>query len=205
MAIDAEKHFQLVAGDITLDLVNTLDFRFRQSGAVELLETYDDLLAFLTQSGLLTASQARKLRRLDGAEAERRHILKQVKDLRETLSTVIYALVDGDTIPAAELTALEACLKQASVHRYLVVHENHLAWSRQGTFGTTAAPLWLLAQAAADLLLSERAAQLRTCAADTCRWLFLDASKNRTRRWCDMKVCGNRMKAKRFQARRLSS
>jgi len=33
-----------------------------------------------------------------------------------------------------------------------------------------------------------------------CRWLFLDTSKNHTRRWCDMKVCGNRIKARRFKA-----
>jgi predicted RNA-binding Zn ribbon-like protein len=37
---------------------------------------------------------------------------------------------------------------------------------------------------------------------ETCRWLFLDTSKNHTRRWCNMRVCGNRMKARRFHARR---
>jgi predicted RNA-binding Zn ribbon-like protein len=45
-------------------------------------------------------------------------------------------------------------------------------------------------------------ARVRTCGVDTCRWLFLDTSKNHTRRWCNMKVCGNRVKARRFQARR---
>jgi predicted RNA-binding Zn ribbon-like protein len=64
------------------------------------------------------------------------------------------------------------------------------------------APLWLLAQATEDFLLSEQSSQLRCCASETCRWLFLDASKNQTRRWCDMKVCGNRMKARRFYARK---
>jgi predicted RNA-binding Zn ribbon-like protein len=42
---------------------------------------------------------------------------------------------------------------------------------------------------------------VRACGADTCRWLFLDTSRNHTRRWCDMKVCGNRMKARRFHER----
>ena len=44
--------------------------------------------------------------------------------------------------------------------------------------------------------------RVRACGADTCRWLFLDTSKNHTRRWCNMRICGNRMKARRFQARR---
>ena len=61
--------------------------------------------------------------------------------------------------------------------------------------------MWLLAQSAAELLTSASMEQVRACDADTCRWLFLDTSRNHTRRWCDMKVCGNRMKARRFQAR----
>jgi len=39
------------------------------------------------------------------------------------------------------------------------------------------------------------------CAADDCAWVFLDTSKNHSRRWCDMKACGNRAKARRFNAR----
>ncbi|HXY97447.1 MAG TPA: CGNR zinc finger domain-containing protein [Steroidobacteraceae bacterium] len=48
--------------------------------------------------------------------------------------------------------------------------------------------------------MSETLERVRACDADSCRWLFLDTSRNHTRRWCDMKVCGNRMKARRFQA-----
>jgi predicted RNA-binding Zn ribbon-like protein len=83
----------------------------------------------------------------------------------------------------------------------LSADQSQIAWSWRGLGRQVAAPLWLLAQEAADLLLSNRVAQLRSCASDTCRWLFLDTSKNHTRRWCDMKVCGNRMKARRFHAR----
>jgi predicted RNA-binding Zn ribbon-like protein len=60
----------------------------------------------------------------------------------------------------------------------------------------------MLAQAACDLMTSGMLDRLRACGSETCRWLFLDTSKNHTRRWCDMKICGNRMKARRFHARR---
>jgi hypothetical protein len=53
----------------------------------------------------------------------------------------------------------------------------------------------------ADLLTSPDVARVRECDASNCAWLFLDRSKNRTRRWCDMKVCGNRDKARRYRAR----
>jgi hypothetical protein len=59
-----------------------------------------------------------------------------------------------------------------------------------------------LAQSAARLVTSDEINRVRACASKTCRWLFIDASKNHSRRWCDMKICGNRMKARRFSARR---
>ena len=65
------KEFQLLAGNTALDLVNTLDNRLRESGPDELLLSYDDLLHFVQQSGLLTAARVRRLRRAPAAEAER--------------------------------------------------------------------------------------------------------------------------------------
>ena len=58
-----------------------------------------------------------------------------------------------------------------------------------------------VARSAVALLTSEDLARLRVCAADECNWLFLDESRNSSRRWCDMKVCGNRAKARKFYAR----
>ena len=57
------KPFQLVAGHPALDLVNTLDWRFRANGAEELLSGYDDLLRFAAQSGILTSKQIRQILR----------------------------------------------------------------------------------------------------------------------------------------------
>ena len=61
--------------------------------------------------------------------------------------------------------------------------------------------LWPIAQSAADLLTSPDLAAVRMCEAPDCAWLFLDQSRNRSRRWCDMKVCGNRQKARRHYQR----
>jgi predicted RNA-binding Zn ribbon-like protein len=58
----------------------------------------------------------------------------------------------------------------------------------------------MLALRVEALMTSERLQALRECGNRECRWLFLDTSKNHTRRWCDMKVCGNRIKARRFKA-----
>lgn len=195
------KPFQLIAGNAALDFVNTLDNRFRETGADELLASYDDLLRFAVQSELLTERQAKKLKRADASPAERALVLSKVQELREALAEVAYAQLEGREIPGSSLALLEEHFKQAGSHRHLTAERLQLVWTWRGLGREIAAPLWLLAQAAADLLTSDHTAQLRSCASDTCRWLFLDTSKNHSRRWCDMKVCGNRMKARRFHSR----
>jgi len=195
------KPFELLAGHVALDLVNTLNNRFSQAGPEELLASYDDLLRFASQSGLLTGPQAKKLKRLDASPAERAEVLREVKELRETLAAIAYAQLDGQDPSASALVTLEGYFKQASLHRHLTAHQLRPVWSWRSLDCQVMAPLWLLAQSTVDFLLSEGASELRCCASETCRWLFLDASKNQTRRWCDMKVCGNRMKARRFYAR----
>jgi predicted RNA-binding Zn ribbon-like protein len=195
------KPFQLIAGHPALDLINTLDYRYRGTGTEENLNTYDDLLRFLTQSDLLSESKARKLKRLESTPAERAQVLQQVIAFRETLAAIAYALLDHREIPEESLASLEAHIKQASAHHRLIADNSRLEWKWSGLTRDLASPLWLLAEAAAGLLLSEQTANLRGCASETCRWLFLDTSKNHTRRWCEMKTCGNRMKARRFHAR----
>jgi predicted RNA-binding Zn ribbon-like protein len=54
-------------------------------------------------------------------------------------------------------------------------------------------------RAAVDLLTSKTAGRLGICADSTCAWVFLDTTRGRTRRWCDMKACGNRNKVRRFR------
>jgi predicted RNA-binding Zn ribbon-like protein len=69
-------------------------------------------------------------------------------------------------------------------------------------FGKCDAPLAFetaVALSALSLLPPARAARIRICA--NCRWLFLDESRNRSRIWCDMTVCGNRQKARRHYYR----
>jgi predicted RNA-binding Zn ribbon-like protein len=132
--------------------------------------------------------------------------------LREALAATLYGALAGRPPRAEDLRTLEQHFRTAAEHRELCWRghkESRVsspAGDAQWVWGRFAReaelPLWALAQSAADLMLSPAARQVRACGADTCRWLFLDTSKSHTRRWCKMEVCGNRMKARRFQARR---
>jgi predicted RNA-binding Zn ribbon-like protein len=201
--------FQLLAFHPALDFVNTLDDRFVDSGPRELVPRYSDLLAFVEQSALVNAHVVMGL--MDRADSARaRKALVQAHALREALAVAVYGLADNEhNLRADSMSVLETNFKAAQQHQ-------ELQWQRTGTAHGSAwqaawkwgsseteaeLPVWAIAKSAMELLTSPDVQHVRACHSDTCRWVFLDTSKNHSRRWCDMKVCGNRMKARRYQAR----
>ena len=199
MSSSVPKPFKLFAEHPALELVNTLDFRFSATPQ-ELLPSYADLLRFAAQLRLITAEQARKLGRTVRSHDGQR-VLASAVELREALAAALYAWVDGHKPAAGQVELLERQFHAAALHRSLGSGDERLVWSWAGLEQHAELPLWMLAQSASDLLVSEDARLVKGCGDPTCRWLFLDLSKNHTRRWCDMKTCGNRMKARRHQAR----
>lgn len=198
--------FDLCGGHPALDFVNSLNNRFREGGPTELLTDYADLLRFAQQTGLLDSRQVRRLvGRADPGAAVR--TLRSAREMREAMAAALYASVDGRAPLATDVRTLERYFHGAGAHRELRwtqpgnEGQPGLEWD-WGRFETNAElPLWILSQSASQLMMSDAMPRIRACGVETCRWLFLDTSKNHTRRWCNMKVCGNRMKARRFQAR----
>jgi predicted RNA-binding Zn ribbon-like protein len=193
------KPFKLFAGHPALELVNTLDLRF-STETEDLLPAYGDLLRLATQLRLLTPEQARRVGRTV-AEKDAQRVLSSTIELREALASLLYGRIDGAKPQAWQLEKLEKHFHAAALHRRLSPADGQLVWTWSGVEQRPEIPLWKLAQAASDLLVSSDAELVKDCGDPTCRWLFLDTSKNHTRRWCDMKTCGNRMKARRHQAR----
>jgi predicted RNA-binding Zn ribbon-like protein len=201
--------FQLIATDPTLDFVNTLDNRFVGSGPNELLRGYEDLLGFVGQAGLVDAKNVAALARGKNSPAAARSFASAL-ELREALASLLYGGLTSTRPPQPKtLKTLERHFLASEAHTELVWKPSAMDRSASsldwewGRFEKDAGlPVWALAQFAARLLTSTAMARVRMCECDTCRWLFLDTSKNHTRRWCDMKICGNRMKARRFNERK---
>ncbi len=203
--------FQLIAGHPLLDLVNTLEGRYRQPGTIsgsstqsasqELLNSYEDILLFVEQAGFMTARQTRQLQRATGGNSGSR-VLTACIELREAAADVFYAGLDGHKPSAIPLKTLARFFKSALGPQELTWKDMRLEWDWPELEAWTDLPLWLLSLSAASLMISEDMKQVRACENPECRLLFLDASKNHTRRWCDMRLCGNRMKARRFKALR---
>lgn len=193
--------FELTGGALCLDFANTVDDR--PSAPKELLPTYAELVSWGRQAGAIGQADARALLRAARSRpAAAQTALRRARDLRETIFTLFAALVHGDAAPTSSLAAFNAALPDALARLRLERRGvDGCAWS----WDTSARPLdrvlWPVLRSAAELLTGDELPRLRQCAADDCDWLFLDHSKNATRRWCDMTVCGNRTKARRFYAR----
>lgn len=211
--------FELIAGNLCLDFINTLDNR--PSGEPkELLENYHDLAHFAEDTRILAPEQFHHVSeraRLMPDEAD--EAVRRARDLREALHEIFSALMNRKTAPQLAMEKLNANLHDAALHSRLVqlkavqakalesrtFPDGHLVWRFDDPPSSFNAILWPITRAAADLLASNDVALVRTCSSPACQWFFLDTSKNHRRRWCDMKVCGNRAKVRKFYARKRKS
>ena len=204
-APDRPLTFDLCGGHPVLDFVNSLDNRFNNRNCVENLQNYADLLRFAHQTQLLDSAQSAQIQRALTSEASKR-ALRAAWTLRGALAATFYAVLDARPPASTDLETLEHYFLIADCHRKLRWQQcssepSGLVWTWQHNETNAELPVWMVAYAAHELMLSLDMQRVRACEAQTCRWLFLDTSKNHTRRWCKMNVCGNRVKARRYQAR----
>lgn len=204
MGLDAgakvDIEFELTAGELCLDFANTLTGPDHRR---DLLPDYDALVAWCQQASLVAPREALLLRRASvQAPRAARAVLARARRLREVIFGVFAAVAARRHVTPEDVDELNTFAVEAVRHRRLVPAGEHFEW--QWTRDEPAALgrlLWPIAQSAVDLLTCERVFSVRECASPTCAWLFLDQSRNQTRRWCDMKVCGNRAKVRRFHQR----
>lgn len=196
--------FELVGGRPCLDFVNTLNGSRETGETEEKLSTYGDLVAWGRQAGIVTEREARRLLKeaeRDGGGAAR--ALTHARELREALYRIFYAAAHDARPPAkGDLSVLNAALSEALAQQQLVRTGEGFSWEWAGGDEQFGRVVWPVALSAAEVLTSGEVARTRVCEADDCAWLFMDLSKNRSRRWCDMKNCGNRAKSRRHYARR---
>ncbi len=195
--------FDFTGGRLCLDFANTVSHRFDPQQRNEHLASYADLLAFAQQARSISPNQAGKLAshaQRSGSEAGK--IFREAISLREALYHVFSAAALGKTPPASDLLRIGNSAVQALQHRRLARANGSYRWEWQWNEDTSLqGVLWPIAQSAAELLTSDELGTVRLCEAADCEWLFLDRSRNRSRRWCDMTTCGNRQKARRHYQR----
>jgi predicted RNA-binding Zn ribbon-like protein len=197
----ADHDFEFVGGSVALDFANTLG-GMHSSPTHEHLIEYADLVEFGRGAGTLSRPETRRLTE-DAARQPTRAaaVLRRAIALREAIWRVFDALAKSERADAADLATIQEEEVGALKHARFEQSGSDVAyrWSDEPLLDR---PLWDIARAAAELLRSKSdLSRVRECGSDTCEWLFIDKSRNHSRRWCDMNDCGNAAKVRRFRAR----
>ncbi len=198
--------FELNAGRLCLDFTNTVRAR-PLSDKIELINDYNALLSWARQATILTPGEAAALaemaREQPRAAAD---ALTQARSLREALYAVFSALAAGLPAPTADLHTINRAIGKAMTRAGLSPSaRGGFEWSWPDAPLGTDRVAWWVARSAAELLTSRDLTGVRECAGYDCGRLFMDGTKNRSRRWCDMASCGNRAKGRRHYERRKSA
>lgn len=188
-----------VGGHPQLDLLNTVSRRLDPAGTIEMLPDWEALLHWATAAEMFADRQgerfeAEALRDPDLAHAT----VGDVRSLRETSYRVLRPLATGETPRRQDVSALgdriSDALAKASIATIVP-----LTWTAPST--TIGDLPGLLALSAWHLLATEDLTRLRQCEDYGCGRLFLDRSKNLSRRWCSSSGCGNRERVRRHHRR----
>lgn len=206
ISIHIPKFDDLTGNWLCLDFTHTLLDR-NNSDRNELLRSYSDLLAWGSYTSILKEEEAQQLLRIAEQHPQvASTILNNAVNLREAIYRIFYNIAEDSTPPRDDMALLNTTLAQALSHACIVPSGDRFSW--EWSANSDAEKLerisWLVVRSAADLLTSDKLHGVRACSAEDCRWLFLDISKNHSRRWCDMETCGNQAKARRHYSRKKS-
>jgi len=191
-------NLKLLGGRLCLDFINTLDWRGTDT-PVEFLNTYRDLIIWSQHVGMCSHKDSRPLKmQAERSIAEARNVQRRAIRLREILHRIFSNISRNKNPLKKDLADFNQHLSGSMKDSQIVRFKNGYAWD---TNGNKARLDWILnpiIRSAAEVLVSDELQNIKSCADPACGWLFLDVSRNKRRRWCDMQDCGNRAKASRF-------
>jgi predicted RNA-binding Zn ribbon-like protein len=194
--------FELTGGDVSLDFANTVDVRPTQNPK-ELIPAYEELASWGRQTGLLDSVEEAALRKMAKQHPDKAEIVRKAAiEARECMFQIFSCLAEDRDVPMYILNEWNRLVRRSMAHYEMVRNQEGLSWRLRTEALDLHSLIWPVVHSAVQLLSGPNASRIRKCAGSNCNWIFLDTSKRGNRRWCDMTVCGNRAKARRFYSRK---
>jgi len=189
--------FLFVAGNPALDFVNTRPMLRAQP--TELLKDFADVLRWFVAAQFLDRTSSAKFRKRWADSPEALASLRQLLGFREQLRRQILALESQKAVSKKTLSYLNRLLAGHPLPARLVLFKGTLRREHRFQPRKPEDLLAPLLHAAAEMFTSFDPRRLRQC--ESCFLHFHDTTKNTARRWCSMKLCGNRAKVAKYAAR----
>ena len=196
------RSFDFDSGELCLDFANTAEWHASEN-PVDKLCDYSDLLAWGEAAHLLPSDWLVRLRQLLNAQPEDAALAYgRAIQLREAIYRIFADVAREMSARPDDLVVLNEVLKDAQCHLRVTQSPQGFAWQWVEVPGGLGQILWPVSRSAADLLTSNSLERVKECADDRgCGYLFIDTSRNRSRRWCSMESCGNRAKVRQHRER----
>jgi len=188
--------FQFVAGNLALDFINTVAYRFHPGKVKDHLQGVEEVRQWAHQARLPDSDAINSSPRLSPAA------LLRVRTIREQLFRIFQAIASDEPISADALRRIGNALHDCRARQCLSIRGVEVRWTWRPGAACSDLLLYPILTAAADLLTSGSRGRVRQCADEGCGWLFLDRSNARKRRWCSMADCGNRNKVREHYRRK---
>jgi predicted RNA-binding Zn ribbon-like protein len=187
---------RIVGGNLALDFVNTCAGPRHAPADTEWLSSYEDFAAWSRQAGVGHPNAAPSETVPGPATIA---AFARVQACRDDMYEIFLALGDGSEPPDSALRRLHHAYVEALAQGQLIGGAEGCVWTWDPGSGLLA-PLWPIVAAAVELLTHGTTGHIKPCHA--CRFLFIDHSKNGSRRWCSMEDCGKAAKIARYLRRR---
>ena len=186
---------------LALDFANTRGWH-ESEDKEELFRTYRDVIKWCEQSGVVDRKEAAHLVKSgQNRVSVTRELLHGAISLRKSLYRIFSAVATKIPPRDTDLDTLNEHLSKVMAETRLVYESPRFILHQDRRDEAFHFLLDPVVRSAANLLLSDEVERIKKCADQSCGWLFIDGSKNRSRKWCDMKDCGNRAKARRHYRR----
>jgi predicted RNA-binding Zn ribbon-like protein len=191
---------RIVGGNPALDLLNTQNGPAGGAPEDDVLSDYRDLLAWASHMGVISTAEELALgRRARSRPADADAVFRRARETRAYLYDLFGAVARGESPAPADLRRLQGDAAEALAHGRLVESDGQYRWSWADDEDLRR-PLWPVVDAALTLVTDGPLDRVKGCA--SCRFHFVDESKNRSRRWCSMDDCGAEDKMRKYVARR---
>ncbi len=187
-----------IGGWLCLDFINTAGWH-DSATPTEYLAQFIDLLAWSAHHKIISPREIQAFLKYSKTHSSKSsQLLDRAIAFREALFRIFSAISIDSTPEARDVALLNAQLAETMAHTRVTPSPRKQPWVTTYTGETPERILWTIAQSAISLLGSSHLEHLKKCNDENCGWLFLDKSKNQSRKWCNMQDCGNRAKARRY-------
>lgn len=194
---------KFVGERLCLEFVNTINDWSNVEGATDSIPDFESFMAWLAFARTLNRKEIRWEIGFESADEEiQKRVMSDVRCLRSKIHDVFDPIIKGSRPDSAALSQIYTILSTAvlfvkpEVGIFSEWSSSHVRILKPSGL------IYPIAFSTTRLLVENCLCYVKACDDDGCGWFFLDCSKSHKRRWCDMKTCGNRNKARRHYAKK---